>query len=333
MHELANPLSEKISESIPIELIKRWGGASSITMMDPICKHFSIPQIDGVIGYRSEFGCAIVYGDPLCHPNDWPILVQSFHEYCERRFKSIIYVTASEHFSQWAMQHICHALIEFGEEIFADTQNEIITGSRGHLLRKKMNRSQKEGVAVKEYLIPNPHLESAMEQLANDWLNGRKGPQIYLSHVFLFTERTGKRWFYAVKDDHILGVVLLIQLDACQGWALHLLMTAPNCPVGTSERLIITILDTLRKEGCRHLTFGSTPGKELGKIIGLNPLSSWVARKGFNSAKSIFRLDGRREFLKKFQTQSKPSFLLFSNPHIGIRQVLALTRAFNVSFY
>jgi len=76
VHELAKPSSEKISDikSIPVELIKRWGGASSITMMDPICKHFSIPQIDGVIGYRSEFGCAIVYGDPLCNPSDWPQL-------------------------------------------------------------------------------------------------------------------------------------------------------------------------------------------------------------------------------------------------------------------
>ena len=50
--------------------IRQWGCSTSEVIMDIDCQLFSAPGIDGFIGYRPENGTAVVFGDPICAPED-----------------------------------------------------------------------------------------------------------------------------------------------------------------------------------------------------------------------------------------------------------------------
>lgn len=337
--DIAHDLDIDISETTwtpletkpPIaEFIRRWGGSASIALLDPSFEIFTAPGIEGIIGYRKQSRCAVVFGDPLCDPTNMPVLAKSFHNYCEEKGWSIVYVTASEKFAKWAMKNTCHSLVEAGEELILDPHINPRSGTKGRALRNKVNNSLRAGIEVSEFTSRDKLLQTAIEQVGVAWLAGRKGPQIYLAKVDLFAERTGKRWFYAKHGNDIVGVALLNHVESRQGWSLHLLMTTPDAPLGTSEQLVLSVINALREEGCGFLTFGIVQKEELGQIEGVGLFAQGLARSFFKVAKRVFHLDTRRRFWRKFQPQNEKSYLVFSDRGIGVRNVLSVMRALNV---
>lgn len=313
--------------------VREWGGAASNVLADNTCSLFTDPNIQGLIGYRVEGRCVIVFGDPVCSLENRPLLVQAFHQRFEAEGKNIVYATTSEEFSYWAMENVCKGLIEVGEELVLDPLNYPKQGSNGRLLRKKSNHAKRDGVTIKEYTIHDEHIEKGIELAGKTWLEARNGPQIFLAHVDLFSDRNSKRWFYALKDEKIVGVILLNRLEAHGGWLLNLLMATPEAPIGTSEFLVTHALDVLCDEGCHFLSFGTVPSQQLGEIRGLGAASVWIARTVFKSVVKFFQLDGRRKFWLKFEPVSRRNFILFTKPRIGFSEVWAIMRAFNANLY
>lgn len=332
--EPVNPRIDEANErSHIVSLVRSWGGSASDAVLDA-CQLFMNPSIEGIVGYKVESQCAIVFGDPICAPKDLSNLVETFHHFCQSQGWGIIYVTATEQFASWALQKkVCKTLIEFGEELVLDPHNDPrkATGVHASLVRRKVRHAQHEGTTVKEYVDKNLQIEQALEQVCTSWLQSRKGPQIFTSHARLFADRQGKRWFYAEQGGNIVGVIVLNRLESRKGWLVNHLMTISKAPHGTPELLVTLVLEALEKEGCHHVTFGSVTSGKLGKIIGLGPLSSGIARMAFKLALKIFRLNNRKKFWEKFHPQSMRSFLLFDESHIALRNILGLMRALNVS--
>jgi lysylphosphatidylglycerol synthetase-like protein (DUF2156 family) len=318
-----------------VELVRRWAGLATDALLDPKCQYFQIPEIEGFIGYRIECGCAVVFGDPVCAPDDTFQLAHAFHQFCQTQCRNIIYLTASESFAKASFGHICQAVIEWGEEIFLDPycNPKERQGTHASLVRRKLRHAQQRGVSVKEYIPFDAAIEHKLEQVGIDWLKSRKGPQIHISHIHLFDDRLGKRWFYAQKEDQIIGTVVLNQLKARQGWHMNHLMITPDAPNGTPELLVVSVLEILQNEDCSFVSVGAAPADALGTIDGLSAFSSWVARQAYHIAGKVFHLKGHKMFWGKFHPQTRPSYLVFSQPRIGIRETLALMRAMNVSFY
>lgn len=317
------------------ESVRRWGGLASTAALDPNCKIFSLPGIDGIFCYRLEFKCAIVFGDPICSPQDMEELTKAFHRFCHEKGWSIIYITVSKSFASWAIKNVCNVLVEFGEEMTIDPHADPKKKEGGHarLVRKKVRHALNEGAAVQEYPLNNhnPQLEHEMTQVGIKWLAARQGPQIHIAHLRLFEDRIGKRWFYAKQGERVIGVLVLNQLQSKNGWLFNHLLTVPDAPSGTPELLVTTALDALHQEECHFVTFGAVPGEKLGEIIGISKFSTWLSKKIFQASRKIFNLGGRKAFWEKFHAESETSYLLFSEPYISIRQILALMRALNVS--
>lgn len=318
-----------------VECVRRWGGLASDAVLDPACCYFSLPSIDGFIAYREEFGCAVVFGDPVCAQSDIPHLTRAFHQACRKRRQRVVYITVSQQFAQWALQNVCGVAMEFGEELMLDPHNDprARTGVNASLVRRKVRHAIKEGVTAAEYLEnDNIELETAIERVGEAWLQARQGPQVYISRVRLFSDRWGKRWLYAQKEGQTVGVLLLNRLDARQGWLLNRVMISPEAPNGTPELLVTLALETLAAERCHFVTFGVVPAQVLGEIIGLGKFGSSISRCTYKLARKIFYLGGTKKFWEKFHPESQPSYLLFSEQGIGIRDVIGLARAMNVSF-
>lgn len=326
--------SLEISDRIRlVDKVRRLGGATSDAVLDSATQIFTLPNIEGLIGYRIESSHAIVYGDPICSSQEREILVPAFHAYCHRNGWEVIYIAASEPFAKWAINHACKALIEFGDEIILDPHNDPRdgTGVYASLVRRKVRHAIKEEVKVVEYDTPDTSLEQAIEQVGESWLKARRGLQTHISHVRLFDDRPGKRWFYAKHGNEVVGVVVLNKLESRQGWLINHLMHTPTAPHGTPEYLLIAALEALKNEGCRYVTCGSSPSADLGEIIGLSSLSACLTRVIYHISKLMFKLGGKKKFWEKFNPQKQPSYLLFSHAGVGLKGMIALMRAVNLS--
>jgi lysylphosphatidylglycerol synthetase-like protein (DUF2156 family) len=329
-----NSSEAKSEEKIDIvKLARQWGGASCDAFLDPSCLYYYLPSIEGAIGYRLEKRCAIVYGNPVCSQSDQAELAKAFHDYCKIKGWSIIYISASDEFTKWTTKRLNYSWIEYGQELYlnphSDPQKE--HGTHASLVRRKVRHAFKEGVSVEEYQGQDKQIERALEELAAKWLNNRKKPQIHISNVYLFDNRLGKRWMYAKRNDTILGIIVLNELQSRKGWLINHLMITPDAPGGTPELLVISALQVLVNENCQYVTFGSIPAKELGEMMGFSIFSRLIGRFAFSLARKIFKLDGLGMFWEKFHPNATPSYIVFSHPHIRIREIQALLKALNAN--
>jgi lysylphosphatidylglycerol synthetase-like protein (DUF2156 family) len=314
------------------DCLQRWGNSSSIALFDPCCKVFSIPTINGAIGYRVEAGCCIVFGDPICSPQDLPHLIEHFHNFCNQQSKNIVYITASEHFAQWTLKNnFCRCAASIGSEVVLNPMIDLKAkrGTAGRILRNLFNYSTRLGMTVHEYKDKDSTIERDFEKVKERWLRHRRGPQIHLGILDIFAYRSNKRYFYACHNGVIIGVLIISRLDMCKGWVMNILMRIPEAPKTTSEFLILSILDILRQEGCSYFSIGTIPALQLEKTEGLSSISELLARTAFKLAVKIFNLSNRQKYWKKFNPETKPTFLLVSRPKIGIREVIGIMRAFN----
>lgn len=318
-----------------VEKVRQYGSSAADAVLGPSCSFFSIPDVDGFIGYRLEKSCAVVYGDPLCAFEDIPKLVSAFHAHCKKEHLSVIYIIITEEFARWTIQaNVCKVMIEFGEELIMDPHHDPRknTGVYASLVRRKVRHALKEGATVHEYFpSDSAELEQEIEKVGALWLKGRRGLQLHISHVRLFSDRDGKRWLYAKQGDKIVGVIVLNRLDTYRGWLINHLMHLSDAPHGIPELLLVTALETVAKEGAQQVTFGAVPGVKLGEIIGLNKFSTWLSRNLFKLIYRLFRLNGRKKFWEKFDPESRRSFLLFSEKHVRLKEIRALMRALNVA--
>jgi len=314
------------------QYVQQWGNSASLALLDPACKIFSAPGLDGIIGYRIESKTAVVFGDPICSAADIPRLTRAFHDYCHSLNKTIVYVSASQDFTDWALAHVCKSVVGFGDEIILNPMNnpKLDKGRKASVLRNKWNQSIREGIVVKEYVGIDGNLEAAIEQVKVKWIQGRKGAQIYLYHIDLFSDRINKRWFYAEYKGTVVGVLMLNKLNAHQGWVLNIMMTTPDAPNTTSEFIVLSVLDIIRTEGCSFFTVGTTPGVGLGTIQGLSKPTIWFARYVYAIAKKVFNLGDRQRYWRKFHPSTRSLHLLFSQPSIRPGDIMAVMRALNV---
>lgn len=173
------------------ELFIRYGSAGSEAMFDFACNFFQIPDCLGIIAYRVEYDCAIVFGDPICPVNEISKLTEAFHSYCYASNLNIIYIIVSEKFAQWAMCSACSTLIEVCEEFIFDPEfDPCLTSNR---LRHRVDKALKHGLTVHEYMPFNADIENSLKELGIKWQKTRKGSEIYLGHLNFFENYAGKR--------------------------------------------------------------------------------------------------------------------------------------------
>lgn len=330
MHE-ASSTQDLVNETQQIEnWIHRWGVAASEAILDPAFHYFRTPDIEGVIGYRLEYGCAIVFGEPVCAPENISQLATAFRDHCQERHLDVIFLVCSEPFAKWAISHICEVLIEVGEEMIFDPFYNNAEGSKQQKLRNKIRHASNAGVTFKEYTSKNESMEKYLQQAGSTWLKERRGPKIYLTNLDLFERSANRRWFIVEKAGIPIGITLLTGLKNHEEWLLKFHIISPKAPRGTSELLMMSILDTLRQENCHSISYGMVSGKQLGEIVGLGRFASFMARLGFQLAKWFFRLDKRKQYWKQFHPTGKPLYILFTNKNISF-QIRALLKSLNVN--
>ncbi len=124
----------------------------------------------------------------------------------------------------------------------------------------------------------------------------------------------------------------MIRLDAWDGYLLsQLVATADAGPEHerAAGRLCAANAGRRRVRSC---DVGAAPLPELGQSSGLGRLSERFGRRVFRAAGSLFHLDARNVFRRKFMiARTSGSYFVFDPPSIGVREVLEMMRAFHAS--
>lgn len=314
-----------------VKLVRQWGDVNTDGILDASCQFFTTPDIEGLIGYRIESGNAVIFGDPVCATKDQSQLAQAFQQFCLEQALGIVYIIASEAFSQRTSHDPSTVLIEFGVTFTLNPcHNPInLTGSKSALLRKKLRHAAHEGITFTEYITEDKSVEIALEKISTAWQKERQGPQIFLTHPTLFNDRIGKRWFYALQSGEIIGFLILNELKRYHGWLLNNVMLNKDAANGVSELLVISTLQVLEKEGCQSVTIGPVPRKKLGEIRGLSRFSALITQGIYHLSKTFFNLGGHELFWEKFQPTRQASYLLFPNNNLSFKSIKAIMRALN----
>lgn len=331
---MATSVNEKVAteQDLLEAWVHRWGCAVSESIIDTESQIFRIPSMEGFIGYRTVGSCAVIKGDPVCAPENMSRLAEAFAKYCQENNWHFIYMITTENFANWAFPNICPIMVQVGEELIFDPKLDPTEGRRGHRLRNKMSHVLHLGLKAYEYEGQDERLEKSIQEAGEKWLKKRKGPQIYLGPLKFFSSRTDKRWFYISKGNEIMAAALLSKLEKSEGWLLKFLITVPEAPRGTSEYLMLFILETLRKENCHFLTYGIVPADRLNRVEGVNQFFVWLGRTIFKVLKWVFKLNHRKLYWEKFFPKSEPSYILFSNPNVGINEIKAIIKALKVDY-
>jgi lysylphosphatidylglycerol synthetase-like protein (DUF2156 family) len=312
------------------ELFIRYGSAASEAMFDFPCHFFQTPECSGSIPYRLEHHCAVVFGEPLCPPDEVHKLVEAFHKYCDKSNLNVIYIIVSEPFARWVMKNGCHMLIESSRELIFDPAFDPCKTS--NRLRHRVEKAVKHGLTVHEYVPYDPEIEEALKKIGVKWQEAIKGPHIYLGHLDFFESYAGKRWFYAKDGGEITSMIMLSRLDGRDGWLLKFLTTLPHAFHDTSEFLMTSVLDILRKEGCRYLSKGTIPADTLRDIEGMGAFAQWNVRFVYKIISSIYKFKKRKEYWLRYSPKIEPTYLIFKRPHIGLNEIRALLKVFRTSY-
>lgn len=305
------------------ELLIRYGSAASEAMFDYPCHFFRIPTGIGAIAYRIEFKCAIIFGDPLCPPNEVIELTRAFHKHCQDSDLDIIYIAVSEKFSKVAKE-FCPILIEVCEELIFDPQINPI--SKSHRLRHRVEKAIKNGLTFHEYIPFNEDIENSLLEVGMKWQKAKKGPSLYLGHLNFFENSLGKRWFYVKHEGLITSMAMLSRLDAQEGWLLKFFFTMPNAFHETSEFLMVSLLKTLKNENCHLLTKGMVPIDSINEIKGLGWCTTPV-KYFYKMINFIFQFKKHKQYWERYHPEKAPAYLLFSNSRINLNEIKALLKS------
>ncbi len=315
-----------------VELVRKFASVASEALLDPDCIPFTTEGLEGFLGYKLIGKTAICFGDPVCPKEDWKEMASRFQSFCLKENYSWIYIMASMAFKSIAFELGCKSAVQFGMSLYLNPQNDPFqnTGEKGSLVRRKVRHAIKEGVTAEEYKGNSPALEKEIKEVGEQWLKSRRGPQVHISHVHVFENRPGKRWFYAVVQGRTVGVLILNRTETNQGYLLNRYLVAPGAPAGTAELLVVTALNQLRKEGCTSACCGTVLQDKITQIEGFSPLQNGIAKGVLRLANLIFGLSARKVFWDKFEMEEEPSYLIFKNNTLSIRELRSLAKALNI---
>jgi lysylphosphatidylglycerol synthetase-like protein (DUF2156 family) len=309
--------------------VHRWGNSFSEILIDKPCHYFMLPHIEGFVGYYVKSGCAVTFGDPVCSPENNRELAEAFSKFTQDNRWNTVFIFASEEFSKWAIKNTCKIMLDVGKELIFDPQCDPLKAKKGNNLRNNFHHASDKGLQAHEYVLKNEELEKTFVNVGKEWLCAKKGRQIYLTRLDLFSHPKGKRWFYLTEGDKIVGIALLSRLEHYSGWLLKYLFVLQNAPKGSSEFLMVSILAQLKQENCRFLTYGTVPADQIGEIVGLNTIKSSLIRFIYSLTKRLFHLNNKKIYWQKFHPIEQSTYIL-ANHSLGLRELYAIKQVLNV---
>ncbi|CAM6101407.1 unnamed protein product [Calypogeia fissa] len=347
---IENILSEGLPE-IVTTLLKAYGLPSHAGFIDPSFSIYIPPTTsssssafpegcpDYAISFKPCHGVAVMYGDPLCDPNQVGPIFDSFCAYAKRRKWRVAVIGATQRLVDHAVNRAGWGAMEFAVASVLNPTTDVIAVGKGfQTIRRDNRRLASAGWKVEVYDPSGAAgegrslgLEAELSGLYKEWReerNARGIPQTYSTVLEPWLFPGACRHLYVRSPDtgKVAGLATMIRLGGVDGYLLDPLLAVAGSPRGVTEILTTQALSLLQDEGATYLTFGFAPLMNLGSILNVPALVEKPSRVCYSKLQEHLGLGGKKIWHEKWRPErSEGNWLLF--PPGGVTGYVTVTRA------
>ncbi len=298
------------------ELVRRWGADTLAPFSLRRDKsYFFTEDQTAFLAYRVVGGVAIVSGDPIGPPDEYPALVSRFVAYAHERDWRVAILGASERYLELYRSHGLQALYH-GDEAVVETASFSLEGRAIRKVRQSVHRLEKAGFRAR-VLRPSevgPALRRELEEIAADWRGAQPERGFAMALDRLFSLGDGDAVFVvgfdrAGRPEGFLHFAIAPAISALSLSSMPRLRTAT--PNGFNEWLICETIAWAREQGYERVSLNFSPFAALldpdARLTGIQLLQ----RRALRRLKGRFQLDNLLVFNRKFFPRWERRFLVY----------------------
>ena len=158
------------------ELIRDYGSHTlAFTGLSQQNLHFLTRDGGGLVNYRLSGNVAVVLGDPVCAPQAFEQVTQSFLDFCAlNEWRVAFYQTSSEYLATYRILKLRE--FKMGEEAILPLETFTLSGSAMANVRTSCRRAEREGVTIDWYEgVPPAEVMQQLRYISNAWLERKAG--------------------------------------------------------------------------------------------------------------------------------------------------------------
>ena len=266
---------------------------------------WTCPETGGAVAYTEIGNVWLVPGDPLTSVENLAHVSDCFLKKARAEGRVVGFMPATQQFARYS-NGLGLRTIKIGSAPYFDLATWAPRGDRAKKARAGVNQARRAGVRVTEVVDADERLVRETACLCKSWLTTRRSAIRFewLFTVDLFQHKEQKKYFTA-RDTNgkLVGFLAASPIPARDGWYLEDVLRSKDAPNGTTDLLVVEVLDSLKRDGARLATLGTTlmategvadHGVHISRV--LSRLSWFIA-----ACFSIFyNFDGVRRFKTKF---------------------------------
>jgi phosphatidylglycerol lysyltransferase len=196
--------------------------------------------------------------------------------------------------------------IKIGSAPYFDLATWAPRGDRAKKARAGVNQARRARVHVSEVIEVDEKLIRETACLCKSWLTTRRSAIRFewLFTVDLFQHKEKKKYFTARDaNGRLVGFLAASPIPARDGWYLEDVLRSRHAPNGTTDLLVVEVLDSLKQSGARLATLGTTLMAAEGVADPDIHVSSILSRAVWFVARCcslLYNFEGVRRFKAKF---------------------------------
>ncbi len=291
-------------------------------------------ETEGAVAYN-EFGKVwLVPGDPLASVEQVAKVSELFLQKASAEGRVVGFMPATEQFAKQSSGLGLRA-IKIGSTPYFDLTTWAPRGDRAKKARAGMNQARRAGVYVNEVFKVDEQLISETTCLCKSWMSTRR---CAIRFEWLFTvdpfQHKEKKKYFTARDANgrLVGFLAVSPIPARNGWYLEDVLRSKNAPNGTTDLLVVEVLDSLKRSGAKLATLGTALMATEGVAdpeINVSPLLSRAAWFVTGCFSIFYNFEGVRRFKSKFAPSWWESEYVLISPNVTAppRILIALIHA------
>lgn len=313
-------------------LVANYGDATSTSWGDERFKIWRDMATGAAVSYvPSGNGYAVMPGNPLCDPSQYPRIISQFLHWLHRdtKYKPIWLLCSPE----------IEAILgdKLGWRTMSCVAEERVDPSRNlaasdNEISRKIRRAENEGIKIVSMsqgeIVPGD-VRERIDQRLRDWLSNRKGAQVHLSEIQPWRDHEHRWYFYAVdKTGTICSFVTLATLSPVHGMQIKYSFDFPGAPNGAIEYIVSHAIQTASRAGVKSLTFGAGATTSLTPGHNMSGTKVRMLQHTYETIAKQFNLIRKSEFRAKLGAEDDPLWLAYPPHGLGSRGVRAILNFF-----
>ncbi|KAL7627945.1 aspartate--tRNA ligase dps1 [Parahypoxylon ruwenzoriense] len=309
------------------KLIVNYGDATNTSWLDERYKVWRDTDTGAAVGYAEENGYAMIMGNPLCDPRQYPIVISSFLRHLKKTedLRPIWILVSAQ------VEEILGA--KLGWRTLTCVAEERVDIMNANTVAKKERQARNAEIKIHETALGEPVPDDVREKCDRrvaDWKEGRRGrKQVHITEVRPWISMAHRRYVWAEdKNGEVVGLVVLHRLSPANGYQIKFALDFPGSPSGSIEALISRAIQSLTASGVSSVTFGAGAMEELVIGSNLNGVKARLLSRTYKAVAQQLSLVAKSEFREKFGVKHDPVYICYPPMGLGVSGVRTLIKFF-----